>query len=173
MFSPKILNTLEKLKEEEGLMIVEGSKDKSALRSLGFENVVSISGKSLEEFVEKIVSIKPSYVTILTDFDEEGENIASRLSNLLSLHKIKVNHTVRNKFKSLKIHKIEELSSFKKIMGDDQNGKISSIHYKIFNRSRIFGRRNSRKTGCYRSDIWPDRRSARPRLGLKRTSKNW
>jgi 5S rRNA maturation endonuclease (ribonuclease M5) len=173
MLSPRILYILEELNREEGLMIVEGMKDVLALKSLGFENVVSISGRPLEEVVEKTVSIKPSYIAILTDFDKEGENLASRLSNFFSLHKIKINHIIRDKFKSFGIHKIEELNSFKKLMGDDQNGKIGSIYHKIFNRSRIFNRRNSGKTRRDRSNIWSDRRTFRSRLRLERTSKNW
>jgi 5S rRNA maturation endonuclease (ribonuclease M5) len=173
MFSFKILNVLEGLKKEEGLIIVEGMKDIMALKSLGFENLVSISGRPLEEVVEKIVSTNPPYIIVLTDFDEEGEKIASRLSNLFSLHKIKVNHTIRYKLKSFKIQKIEELNSLKKFMEDDQNGKISPIHYKIFNRSRIFCRRNSRETRCDRSDIRSNRRPFRPRLRLEGTSKDW
>jgi 5S rRNA maturation endonuclease (ribonuclease M5) len=173
MLSPRFLNVIEKLKEEEGWVIVEGKKDSTALKLLGLKNIISISGKSLEEVVEKTISLNPSYVTILTDFDKEGESIASRLSTLFSLHKIKVDQVFRNKFKTLKIHQIEELNSFKKLMEDGQNGKISSIYYKIFNRSRILSRRNSGKTGCDRSNIWSNRRSFGSRPGLKRTPKDW
>jgi 5S rRNA maturation endonuclease (ribonuclease M5) len=173
MLSPRFLDMLEKLKEEECLIIVEGKKDSMALKSLGFKNLISISGRPLEEIIEKTLSLKPSCVSILTDFDREGESIASRLSNLFSLHKIKVNHIIRNKFKSFKIHKIEELNSFKKLMGDDQSGKISSIYCKIFNRSRVLSRRNCRKARCDWSNIWPNGRPLRPRLGFERTSKDW
>jgi 5S rRNA maturation endonuclease (ribonuclease M5) len=172
MLSPRFLDVIEKLKED-GWVIVEGRKDAMALESLGLRNIVSISGKPLEEVVEKTVLLKPSSVTILTDFDEEGESIASRLSNLFSLHKIKVDHVFRNKFKTLKIHQIEELNSFKKLMEDGQNGKISSIYYKIFNRSRILSRRNSRKARRDRSNIWSDRRPFRSRPRPERATKDW
>ncbi|MEM5829219.1 MAG: toprim domain-containing protein [Candidatus Aenigmatarchaeota archaeon] len=146
MLSPQFLEIVEEARKEQPIVIVEGARDGLVLKMLGFTNVIEISGKPIEEILEKIISKPSSEVVILTDFDKEGERLASELITLLSHYKININHFIRRKFKSIKIQKIEELNSFIKLMEDYQNGKISSIYYKIFNRSRIFDRRNSRKT---------------------------
>jgi 5S rRNA maturation endonuclease (ribonuclease M5) len=174
MLSPNVLKFFEKLRKEEGLLIiVEGKKDKEVMASAGFEKILAISGKPVENVVEEIIKINPSEVAILTDFDEEGEHLSSFLSNILSHYKVNVNQFIRRKLKSFKINKIEELKSLTKLMEDGQNGKISPIFYKIFNRSRILSRRNSGKTRCYRCDIWSDRRIVGSRFRLEGTPENW
>jgi 5S rRNA maturation endonuclease (ribonuclease M5) len=125
--------------------VVEGKKDKKALSKLGFKKVIDISGKSLHEISDKIKSDGIDRIIILTDFDEEGEIKASQLKKLFIHLKIKVDSFARKRFKSLKIHKIEELNSFTKIMEDDYYGKTCSIYDKIFNRSRIHNRRHCGK----------------------------
>ncbi len=136
-------------------IIVEGKKDEKALRRLGFKRIVKISGKPLEKVFEEVSKYKS--VAILTDFDEEGKKIFSNLSRVLSSHRIKVHFFLRNKIKStFKIKKIEEINSLTKFMEDDYYGKACSIYDKIFNRSRIFLRRDGRKTRRYRSCIRPD-----------------
>jgi 5S rRNA maturation endonuclease (ribonuclease M5) len=125
-------------------VVVEGKKDKKVLSKLGFKKIIDISGKSLHEISDKFSGFES--VIILTDFDEDGEIRAAQLKKLFDHLKIKVDFFARKKFKSLKIHKIEELSSFTKIMEDDYYGKTCSIYDKIFNRSRIHGRWNCGKT---------------------------
>jgi 5S rRNA maturation endonuclease (ribonuclease M5) len=127
-------------------IVVEGKKDKAVLTKLGFRKTIDISGKSLHEVSDKIKLGNLNSVIILTDFDEEGEIKASQLRKLFTHSKIKVDSFTRRRFKSLKIHKIEELKSFTKIMEDDYYGKTCSIYDKIFDRSRIFSRRNYRET---------------------------
>jgi 5S rRNA maturation endonuclease (ribonuclease M5) len=137
MFSPNQIIEIMNGIDPEIPVVVEGKKDKKVLSKLGFKKIIEISGKSLHEISEKIKSHNFNHIIILTDFDEEGEIKASQLKKLLSHFKIKVDSFTRNKFKSLKIHKIEELNSFTKIMEDDYYGKTCSIYDKIFNRSRI------------------------------------
>jgi 5S rRNA maturation endonuclease (ribonuclease M5) len=133
-------------------VVVEGKKDKVVLNKLGFKKIIDVSGKSLHEISDKFDGFKS--VIILTDFDEDGEIKALQLKKLFNHLKIKVDSFVRKRFKSLKINKIEELKSFTKFMEDDYYGKTCSIYDKIFNRSRIYNRRNCRKTRCYRRNIW-------------------
>lgn len=158
MLPLKVLEIFEDVKKEKGIVaVVEGKRDEKALSFFGFDSVVSISGRPLEVVVEKIYSLNPQQVAILTDFDEEGENLASSLSKLLSsFHGMKINHSIRKKFKSLKIHAIEELNSVKKLCGVS-HGEIGSIYNKIFNRSRFFSRRYCGKTRCDWSNIWSNR----------------
>jgi len=150
------LNQLIKLQNEvknerETTVIVEGIKDKRVLEKIGFKNVIDISGKKIYQVAEMI----GKEAIILTDFDYEGEKKASALTKLLQSRGVKINFLTRQKFKNLKIKKIEELSSLIK-MEVDFNGKISSVYGKIFNRSRIFNRWSGRKTRHNWCNIRPD-----------------
>jgi len=127
-------------------VVVEGKKDKAALFKLGFRKIIDISGKTLQEVSEKIKSDNFDSVIILTDFDKEGEEKESRLKKLFNHLSITVDSFARRRFKSLNIHKIEEINSFTKIMEDDYYGKTCSIYDKIFDRSRVYNRRHRRKT---------------------------
>lgn len=172
MIPISIFEELEKLEKDKILVIVEGEKDFVPIKKLGFENIIKICGKSLDVVVDEVISHNPSEVLILTDFDREGENTASYLTQYLLRYKIYVNRLMRNKFKSFKINKIEELNSITEFIWDDSNGKIGPIHHKILNRSRIQCRRNYRKTRCRRSYIWSDGRFVRSRFGFERITEN-
>lgn len=124
-------------------IIVEGKKDRKIIERLGFKNIFEISGKNFSEILSKI----KNEVIILTDFDEEGEELAKNLNEILSSNGIKVNFGERKILKNIfNVKKIEELKFVLKFMEDDYNGKACSIYDKIFNRSRIFLRGNSGKT---------------------------
>lgn len=137
------------------LVIIEGMKDREALYKFGINNIFEISGKPLVEIADILLAQNIKNVTILTDFDEDGENQKSQLTHYLSHTGIRINSSARKGVHTLfRIHKIEELSQFTKFMEDDYTGKASSVYDKIFNRSRIHNRQRGRKTGRYRSDIW-------------------
>jgi 5S rRNA maturation endonuclease (ribonuclease M5) len=138
-------------------IIVEGKNDVKALSNFGFENIYAISGNSLHRFTDFIASLGKKSVTILTDFDEEGESKNSRLTKLLESSDIRVEKFLRRKFKnSFKIHKIEEMRSLTKFTEDDYYGKIGPINNKIFDRSRIYNRCNRGETRCHRGNIRSD-----------------
>ncbi|MEM5790592.1 MAG: toprim domain-containing protein [Candidatus Aenigmatarchaeota archaeon] len=126
-------------------VIVEGKKDREAMEKLGFKNIVEISGKNFSLILNEIE--EKNKVVILTDFDNEGEEMAKELSKFLISHGFKVDCIERKILRDLLcIKKIEELKFILKFMEDDYNGKACSIHDKIFNRSRVLLRRNSGKT---------------------------
>ena len=138
--------------------IVEGKKDKQVLQKLGFKHIFDISGKPLTKVVERVESEES--VAILTDFDKDGKRKASRLIKLIQATGVKIEFFVRTKIKKLfKVHKIEEINSFVKLMEDDYYGKTCSVYNKIFDRGRILNRRNCRETGRNRSSLRPNRRS--------------
>ena len=89
--------------------IVEGKRDKIALCSLGFTDIITIN-KGLYETVE---DIKEKEVIVLTDFDPEGRKIARKLNLFLQSLGYKVDKETRRKigfvFTRMKIKKIEEL----------------------------------------------------------------
>lgn len=167
---------IHELKNYDYPIIVEGKNDKLVLENFDVRNVYDISGKNLEELSEEIVE-KTEEVLILTDFDEEGRRKASFLNRFFETRNIRVNKSLRKRIKFLvNITKIEDLIKISKFWRDVYHGKISSIHDKICNRSRILNRRNCRKTRRDRRNIWADRRSIGTRSRFKRitkSGKNW
>jgi 5S rRNA maturation endonuclease (ribonuclease M5) len=131
-------NKLEKIvAATKETIIVEGKRDKNVLKKLGFKNIVSISGKSLHNFVE---SLTEDSIIILTDFDSEGERKAKKLSKLIRQRGIKINTVARKKFKSFfKVQKIEELKYITKLI-EISDQKVSTFYNKILNRNKFFRR---------------------------------
>ena len=89
--------------------IVEGKRDRIVLCSLGFNDVLAISG-GIYETAEQL---KDAEVLVLTDFDDEGKQIAKKLNLFLQHNGVKADTETRRKvgilFSKLKITKIEEL----------------------------------------------------------------
>jgi len=113
MFSEFEIEKFSKLIEQSDVIVVEGKKDKTVLYKMGLSNVIDISGKSIENFINIVISKSPENVIILTDFDKEGEKKFEEISKLLHHHGIKINNFTRKRFKMLfKVTKIEELNSF-------------------------------------------------------------
>jgi len=157
MLITDIVRKLNDLNNDESLIIVEGKRDKRALNILGLTNVKDISGKPLDVFVEKVKTNNPKSVIILSDFDEEGQKKEAQLTKLLQKDGIEVNSFMRRYIrKLLQIHRIEEIQ-FIKLLEDDYYGKTCSINNKIFNRSRVLMRRNSRKTRRDRGSVRTNR----------------
>jgi len=139
----------------EPSIIVEGKRDKIALRELEVTNVFDISSRSLDNFI-KILEKDKKY-TVLTDFDKEGEKKNKKICKILEKNKFKLNLRLRKRIKSsFGITKIEELIRFSKLKEDDYHGKISTINNKIPNRSRFYRKWCSRETRCNWSNIWSD-----------------
>jgi len=117
-------------------IIVEGKNDKKALEAFNINDIITISGKSIESFASQIP--KNTQYVVLTDFDREGELKKQRIYRFFEAEKIKYNPNLRVEFKKLfKVVKIEELNK----RGDIYYGKDSSIYNKILNRSRFYRRR--------------------------------
>lgn len=102
-----------KLKEFDGIIIVEGPKDKKTLTSLiGFKKIFVLSKKPLYAVVEKIAK-ETKDVVILTDLDEKGKELYGRLRTNLQKHGIRINRTFREYlFKKTKISHIEGLETY-------------------------------------------------------------
>lgn len=97
-------------------LIVEGRRDELALKQLGIDGkifMVKSHGESLLTFLERLNGFKE--VIILTDFDKEGDELASLIIDELSRKGIKVNNELRSKLKKLvnsEISSIEGLKCF-------------------------------------------------------------
>jgi 5S rRNA maturation endonuclease (ribonuclease M5) len=136
-------------------IIVEGKRDKKALNFIGLNRVIDISGKSIEKLVGLLK--KDQKHVVLTDFDGEGEKKNKIICEFLERNKFSFNQRLRQVFKnSFGITRIEELNKLSKLKEDVYHGKISTINYKIFNRSGIYREWCSRKTRCDWSNIWSD-----------------
>ncbi len=128
-------------------ILVEGRKDRQALTRFGVKNILDISGRTPEKVLDQTLNNNINTIIVLTDFDEEGEKKSKQFTKLFEANGIKVNSKARYKIKSLiNTHQIEGLNSFIKSFGDDYNGKISSVYYKIFDRGKLLNRRGRRKT---------------------------
>ena len=105
----EFLSLLDKLREN--LIIVEGKKDRRALKTLGLYNVIEISGKPLITVVNHILKEcekEHTDVVILTDFDSKGKKIAARLNVLLQSYKIHPNAKLRKSIMEFGKNKIED-----------------------------------------------------------------
>ncbi|MBI2542916.1 MAG: toprim domain-containing protein [Candidatus Aenigmarchaeota archaeon] len=104
---------LEKMKETDKKVIVEGMNDKNALKKLGVNNLLDISGKATYSVIEKLMTDNTSEVIILTDFDREGVKKFKELAKLLNHNGIKTDDNMRKRFRQIfRIIKIEELNYF-------------------------------------------------------------
>lgn len=110
-------------------VLVEGRQDLMALSNFGISDVVSISGKPLEKFVDALSGT----VLVLTDFDKEGKQLAKRITTVLQHLGINTNTPLRKKIhKMLGIIHVSEIEKIK--TEDDYNGKIAAINDKISHR---------------------------------------
>lgn len=102
----EIYRDLESLAYEMNLtldaVIVEGTHDKATLKSLGFKiPILQVScGRTFNQIVDDMVE-KFKKVAVLTDFDEEGERISRKLTELMERGGVKVDSFYRNSFKKL------------------------------------------------------------------------
>jgi len=102
---------IDKLKQSNKLIIVEGKKDKNALEKVGIKNIFVLNGP-LYKNIEK-VSDNEKEVIILTDLDKEGRKLFSRLNSGLQERGITVDNRFREfLFKETKLRQIEGLTRY-------------------------------------------------------------
>jgi len=97
----KILRRMAGESSSGTVIIVEGRKDKAALRRLGLAGPIvcfKSSGKGLVDFLGDIDAKK---VIVLTDFDKEGKDISARITEELAHLNIKTDDTLRGKLGAL------------------------------------------------------------------------
>lgn len=113
----KIKFEIEKIKLDNTLIIVEGIKDKKALTNLGLNNIVILK-KDINTFCEDI-SIKKELkknqkkeIIILTDLDNEGKKLYSKIKQNLENEHIKINDKLRKILFKTDIRQIEGLYNY-------------------------------------------------------------
>ena len=119
--SGDILEKVEEIISEAKIMnydtpiLVEGRKDREALRLLGFKGIILLinKGKSLSNVADNI-AMKYEKIIILTDWDKKGNFLAERMKVLLEDNDVECDMEIRRKLSSLlrsHITTVEELIS--------------------------------------------------------------
>lgn len=104
----ELLELLSKTKDKP--VIVEGFKDKKALKNFGIERIKVLKGRALYKVVEEI---KDKEAVVLTDLDKEGKKLYGKLKHDLIRHGINVDDKLRNfLFKETKLRQIEGLTRY-------------------------------------------------------------
>ena len=80
-------------------IFVEGLRDKSALKGLGFEKILTISG-NLTQSCDRLQG-KADEVVVLTDLDRRGDELAKRAKDELEARSIKADIGTRIRFARL------------------------------------------------------------------------
>jgi len=150
-------------------VIVEGKRDKRALEKFGLDEkkIIAINGRTLIKVVDEIRAAdqEPAkrQVIILTDFDEKGRKIASKLRRLLLAYRVHPNSRLRHEIMKFGRAEIEDLATLFEIdevdikLGrGDSHGEISANFNKVRNKGKDKGKRNSGKTRHNRSGIRAD-----------------
>lgn len=97
------------------LTIVEGPKDQRALECLGFTRVTHLKGP-LYSVVEHI---DDEEVILLTDLDEHGRQLYTRLYTDLTRRGVRVNNRLRLLLFQTPVRHIEGLASYLRRRGDE------------------------------------------------------
>jgi len=142
--------------------IVEGRKDRSALKTLGIYNVIAINGRPLIEVVHEAKDLGGVPV-ILTDFDRKGREIAGRLNALFQAYKIHPNQQLRCRIMEFGKNRIEdfrltgaERPGLDLIKESDSHGKAGAHFNKVYYKGPHKGKRGSGKAGRHWGYFWPD-----------------
>ncbi|KHO44982.1 MAG: TOPRIM protein [archaeon GW2011_AR3] len=103
---------LQELADSGKLIVVEGKKDRAALQRLGITNVFSLDKKPLFQAVEEISAISDK-VVLLTDLDNEGKKLYSRLNTDLQRHGVQIDNYFREAlFRRTALRQIEGLDTY-------------------------------------------------------------
>jgi len=108
----KFSKYINKIKQSEIIVIVEGKKDKSALEKFGIKNIIELNKKPIFEIIESISS-KNKECIILTDLDKQGKELYGKLNSGLQQLGVEVDNNFRNfLFKKTKLRQIEGLTTY-------------------------------------------------------------
>jgi len=111
-YSEELNEFIEKLKESNKLIIVEGEKDRKALEQLGIKKIITLNKEPLFKIVENI-SKEHKEVIILTDLDKKGKQLYGKLNSSLQRLGLRVDNSFRNfLLKKTKLRQIEGIINY-------------------------------------------------------------
>ena len=118
----ELLEWIEKIRDSDKIVIVEGKEDKAALKRLGITNIVQLNKRPLYKVVEELIEkVKP--VIILTDLDKKGKQLYGKLNHDLQRFGVKIDNKFRHFLvRKTQLRQIEGLDSYIERL----NGKINS-----------------------------------------------
>src|SRR3989344_7278520 len=100
----------------DNVIIVEGKKDVSSLKALGFQKVYSLHehSASIRERIEQITSSlsKSENIIVLTDNDFRGRKLRSAIKPILQELGLKINNTLPRLIRKAGLSHIEGLHQF-------------------------------------------------------------
>ncbi len=107
-----LLEWIERIRDSDKIVVVEGKEDRAALRRLGIVKVVQLNKRPLYKVVESLIE-KGKEVIILTDLDKKGKQLYGKLNHDLCRFGIKVDNRFRNfLFRYTNLRQIEGLDSY-------------------------------------------------------------
>ncbi|HZX44525.1 MAG TPA: toprim domain-containing protein [Candidatus Nanoarchaeia archaeon] len=107
-----LLDWIERLREGERIIVVEGKEDKAALHRLGIDGVIQLNRRPLFKIVEELVA-KERPVIILTDLDKKGKQLYSKLNHDLNQFGVRIDNRFRHfLFRHTQLRQIEGLDSY-------------------------------------------------------------
>ena len=111
-FNNEFSEHIDKIKQSNQLIIVEGKKDTKALQNFGIKNIIELNKKPLFEIIENISNNNKKCI-ILTDLDRQGKELYGKLNSGLQQHGVTINNDFRNfLFKNTKLRQIEGLTTY-------------------------------------------------------------
>ncbi|HEX9914322.1 MAG TPA: toprim domain-containing protein [Candidatus Bathyarchaeia archaeon] len=106
------------------LVLVEGQRDVEALRSLGYAGSVATCSRFCVNYAElaEMIAGENDRVLVLTDFDQEGNELNARFSELLERMGVVVEKGLRGRvarlMAALEIHVVEALDNVSESLRD-------------------------------------------------------
>lgn len=127
----KLEKTLEELRQDSRLKLVEGIKDKRSLENFGIKNIRTIRGP-LSAVAENL----PREAILLTDYDKRGKTTLKRMQELCENEGIRADTDYWKKLRqTARLTKIEELEKkYEELRKEHEgvnNGKNLHRHGKI------------------------------------------
>ncbi len=107
----ELILELQQMSDTGALIIVEGKRDRKALRALGITGAIMLgTKKSILVFCEEVAR-EYHNVIILTDWDKKGDKLAALMEGYLRSTSTAVNMDIRKKIKNLVKKRIKDIES--------------------------------------------------------------
>lgn len=121
----EILDEIKEYSDKGIPLIVEGKKDEISLRKIGCSGpIITVSGARLHEIAEES---RGREVIVLTDFDEEGERIATAILSY-RVEDDRLTVYFREKIKRLRAHITPCIEGFAKIYFRTENLRKDNVN---------------------------------------------
>ncbi len=114
-------------KSENTVVLVEGRKDRAALRRLGVQGSIvcmQSAGLSLVDFLDRLPDRE---VVLLVDFDEYGATLARKITQYLEEKRVKVNRAFWRKIRGLVRRYVKDIEGLPSYLEKLKNSPTNTI----------------------------------------------